>query len=119
MKQKTNKEVVKMNAAETIEKMKIALSCSTLTEMANMFNVSPQTIIKWKQRNSIPKRYLEKICEIANMSYNEFINISIHLGSTKIRTKSYVLDTNVILQDITNIFKLSDNGSNIIVIQIS
>lgn len=30
--------------------------------------------------------------------------------------KIYVLDTNIILQDVSNVFKLSDNGQNIIVI---
>lgn len=30
--------------------------------------------------------------------------------------KIYVLDTNIVLQDISNVFRLSDNGSNIIVI---
>jgi transcriptional regulator with XRE-family HTH domain len=57
-----------MDTKITSEKMKIAMECSSFSELAEKLNITLPTIDSWKKRNAIPNKYLLKIAEKTGVS---------------------------------------------------
>lgn len=63
-----------MDVKITVEKMKLAMSCSSYNELAERLNISLGAIDSWKNRKNIPNRYLMQVCDATGVSLDWLTN---------------------------------------------